>query len=87
VRLWGIASPQSFRTERGTAWPQIALRLAWRLGVGAWCTLCLITAAAMLIMIAPAVDEVVALSFALANIQVDVDTAVRERRRRRTSRQ
>jgi uncharacterized membrane protein len=28
--------------------------------VGAWCTLCLITAAAMLIMIAPAIDEVVA---------------------------
>jgi len=29
--------------------------------VGAWCTLCLITAAAMLIMIAPAIDEVVAM--------------------------
>jgi uncharacterized membrane protein len=29
--------------------------------VGAWCALCLITAAAMLIMIAPAIDEVVAM--------------------------
>lgn len=29
--------------------------------VGAWCTLCLVTASAMLIMIAPAVDEVVAM--------------------------
>lgn len=28
--------------------------------VGAWCTLCLVTAAAMLVMIAPAVDEVIA---------------------------
>jgi hypothetical protein len=29
--------------------------------VGAWCTLCLVTAAAMLIMISPAIDEVVAM--------------------------
>jgi hypothetical protein len=29
--------------------------------VGAWCTLCLVTAAAMLIMITPAIDEVVAM--------------------------
>jgi hypothetical protein len=30
------------------------------LAVGAWCTLCLVTAAAMLIMISPAMDEVIA---------------------------
>jgi hypothetical protein len=30
--------------------------------VGAWCALCLVTAAAMLVMIAPALDEVVAMS-------------------------
>jgi uncharacterized membrane protein len=32
------------------------------ISVGAWCALCLITAAAMLIMISPAVDEVVAMA-------------------------
>ena len=32
------------------------------IAVGAWCALCLVTAAAMLIMVAPAVDEVVAMS-------------------------
>jgi hypothetical protein len=34
--------------------------------VGAWCTLCLVTAAAMLIMISPALDEVVAMGQFLA---------------------
>jgi hypothetical protein len=32
------------------------------IAVGAWCALCLLTAAAMLIMISPAIDEVVAMS-------------------------
>ena len=32
------------------------------IAVGAWCALCLVTAVAMLIMVAPAVDEVVAMS-------------------------
>lgn len=36
------------------------------ISVGAWCTLCLVTAAAMLIMISPAVDEVVAMAQFLA---------------------
>jgi hypothetical protein len=39
----------------------IVLVILQPVAVGAWCTLCLITAAAMLIMIAPAVDEVVAM--------------------------
>jgi hypothetical protein len=38
----------------------IGLIILQPLAVGAWCTLCLVTAAAMLVMIAPAVDEVVA---------------------------
>ncbi|MGE3512359.1 MAG: vitamin K epoxide reductase family protein, partial [Vicinamibacterales bacterium] len=38
----------------------IVLVILQPVAVGAWCTLCLLTAAAMLIMIAPAVDEVVA---------------------------
>lgn len=44
----------------------IVLVVLQPIAVGAWCTLCLITAAAMLIMIAPAVDEVVAMSQFLA---------------------
>jgi uncharacterized membrane protein len=40
----------------------IILVILQPVAVGAWCTLCLITAAAMLIMIAPAIDEVVAMS-------------------------
>ena len=40
----------------------IILVMLQPIAVGAWCALCLITAAAMLIMIAPAVDEVVAMS-------------------------
>jgi len=39
----------------------IVLVVLQPIAVGAWCTLCLITAAAMLIMIAPAIDEVVAM--------------------------
>src|ERR687897_3053011 len=39
----------------------IVLIILQPVAVGAWCTLCLITAAAMLIMIAPAIDEVVAM--------------------------
>jgi hypothetical protein len=39
----------------------IVLVVLQPVAVGAWCTLCLITAGAMLIMIAPAVDEVVAM--------------------------
>jgi hypothetical protein len=38
----------------------IVLVILQPVAVGAWCTLCLITAAAMLIMISPALDEVVA---------------------------
>ena len=38
----------------------IVLVILQPLAVGAWCTLCLITAAAMLVMIAPATDEVIA---------------------------
>ena len=38
----------------------IVLVMLQPIAVGAWCTLCLITAAAMLIMIVPAIDEVVA---------------------------
>jgi hypothetical protein len=38
----------------------IVLVILQPVAVGAWCTICLVTAAAMLIMIAPAVDEVVA---------------------------
>jgi hypothetical protein len=44
----------------------IVLVMLQPIAVGAWCTLCLITAAAMLIMIAPAVDEVVAMGQFLA---------------------
>lgn len=39
----------------------IALVMLQPIAVEAWCTLCLITAAAMLVMIAPAIDEVVAM--------------------------
>jgi hypothetical protein len=39
----------------------IVLVILQPVAVGAWCTLCLITAAAMLFMISPAVDEVVAM--------------------------
>jgi hypothetical protein len=39
----------------------IVLIILQPLAVGAWCTLCLITAAAMLIMISPALDEVIAM--------------------------
>jgi hypothetical protein len=39
----------------------IVLVILQPVAVGAWCTLCLLTAAAMLIMIAPALDEVVAM--------------------------
>jgi uncharacterized membrane protein len=38
----------------------IVLVMLQPIAVGAWCTLCLATAAAMLIMISPAVDEVIA---------------------------
>jgi uncharacterized membrane protein len=44
----------------------IVLVVLQPVAVGAWCTLCLVTAAAMLIMIAPAVDEVVAMGQFLA---------------------
>jgi hypothetical protein len=47
----------------------IVLVILQPVAVGAWCTLCLITAAAMLIMIAPALDEVVAMSQFLAEAQ------------------
>ncbi|MGH2399495.1 MAG: vitamin K epoxide reductase family protein [bacterium] len=40
----------------------IVLVMLQPIAVSAWCALCLITAAAMLIMIAPAIDEVVAMS-------------------------
>jgi hypothetical protein len=40
----------------------ITLVVLQPVAVGAWCGLCLLTAAAMLIMISPAVDEVVAMS-------------------------
>ena len=39
----------------------IVLVILQPIAVGAWCGLCLVTAAAMLVMIAPAVDEVVAM--------------------------
>ena len=39
----------------------IGLVILQPVAVGAWCTLCLVTAAAMLIMITPALDEVVAM--------------------------
>lgn len=39
----------------------IVLVMLQPIAVGAWCTLCLMTAAAMLIMISPAIDEVVAM--------------------------
>lgn len=44
----------------------IVLVILQPVAVGAWCTLCLVTAAAMLIMIAPAVDEIVAMCQFLA---------------------
>jgi uncharacterized membrane protein len=44
----------------------IVLVVLQPIAVGAWCTLCLITAAAMLIMISPAIDEVVAMGQFLA---------------------
>ena len=44
----------------------IMLVILQPVAVGAWCALCLITAAAMLIMISPAVDEVVAMGQFLA---------------------
>jgi uncharacterized membrane protein len=44
----------------------IVLVILQPVAVGAWCTLCLVTATAMLIMIAPAVDEVVAMGQFLA---------------------
>jgi uncharacterized membrane protein len=44
----------------------IVLVVLQPVAVGAWCTLCLITAAAMLIMISPAIDEVVAMGQFLA---------------------
>jgi uncharacterized membrane protein len=44
----------------------IVLVILQPVAVGAWCTLCLVTAAAMLIMVAPAVDEVVAMGQFLA---------------------
>jgi hypothetical protein len=39
----------------------IVLVMLQPIAVGAWCSLCLVTAAAMLVMIAPAIDEVVAM--------------------------
>lgn len=39
----------------------VVLVILQPIGVGAWCTLCLITTGAMLIMIAPAMDEMVAM--------------------------
>jgi uncharacterized membrane protein len=39
----------------------IVLVILQPVAVGAWCTLCLVTAAAMLVMISPALDEVVAM--------------------------
>lgn len=39
----------------------IVLVVLQPVAVGAWCTLCLVTAAAMLVMISPALDEVVAM--------------------------
>lgn len=44
----------------------IVLVILQPVAVGAWCTLCLVTAGAMLIMISPAVDEVVAMAQFLA---------------------
>jgi hypothetical protein len=44
----------------------IVLVILQPVAVGAWCTLCLATAAAMLVMIAPALDEVVAMAQFLA---------------------
>jgi uncharacterized membrane protein len=45
----------------------IVLVILQPVAVGAWCTLCLVTAAAMLIMIAPAFDEIVAMFQFLAD--------------------
>jgi uncharacterized membrane protein len=47
----------------------IVLVILQPVAVGAWCTLCLVTAAAMLVMIAPAVDEVVATGQFLAGVR------------------
>jgi hypothetical protein len=44
----------------------IVLVILQPVAVGAWCTLCLVTAAAMLVMISPAIDEVVAMCQFLA---------------------
>lgn len=44
----------------------IVLVILQPVAVGAWCSICLITAAAMLIMISPAIDEVVAMMQFLA---------------------
>lgn len=44
----------------------IVLVMLQPVAVGAWCTLCLVTAAAMLVMISPALDEVVAMGQFLA---------------------
>jgi hypothetical protein len=44
----------------------IVLVILQPVAVGAWCTLCLVTAAAMLVMISPAIDEVVAMGQFLA---------------------
>jgi hypothetical protein len=44
----------------------IVLVILQPVAVGAWCTICLITAAAMLIMISPALDEVIAMCQFLA---------------------
>jgi hypothetical protein len=44
----------------------IVLVILQPVAVGAWCALCLITAAAMLIMISPAIDEIVAMGQFLA---------------------
>ena len=49
----------------------IVLVVLQPVAVGAWCTLCLVTASAMLIMIAPAVDEVVATGQFLAAARRD----------------
>jgi hypothetical protein len=45
----------------------IVLVILQPVAVGAWCTLCLVTAAAMLIMISPAIDEIVAMGQFLAD--------------------
>jgi hypothetical protein len=44
----------------------VVLVILQPVAVGTWCTLCLVTAAAMLIMVSPAIDEVVAMGQFLA---------------------